>query len=141
MPARPKAKSYAELKKVWYKKLRDSGFTDIEEEDGKLKRYSSDFLKLPTPDSRKYSLLSDNLKQEMIKNNFEYTVKYYDMAEQFLSSHKFRRVYERLIWKMHSEGISEQVISNELIGKFPELIRRRVHDIVASLRNIMLGGL
>ncbi len=90
---------FKKLKKLWYDKLKASGFHDIES------------------NSRQFSGGSLNWKF-----NSEWTkaypqqakLDYYSLATQFLNMHKFPSKVHEVIWAYHSEGISIRSIVNLL---------------------------
>lgn len=82
-----KSKEFQDQQAIWYKKLKDSGFDDVEQDEERLKNHSTNFF----------------------RNNFNETaytanLNYYRLAGQFLHDHKFQSKKERLIWELHSEG-------------------------------------
>jgi len=82
------------LKRKWNKKLIESGFYDIENEDG-------------------------SFKNEIHSRTVDYALKdareeYYYKAQDFLNSGKFANLLEYTVWKMHAEGISYRNIAKEL---------------------------
>lgn len=83
--APPKSQSLKELQKIWYKKLHDSGFEDIE-----WGSPNSGFLTwVPKPDS----------PEELASRQT-----YYRMCERYLMNFKSLRGPDRFIWKLHSQG-------------------------------------
>lgn len=86
---RPKSKkpqpSLKELQKIWYKKLADEGFEDIEW-GGPETRF---LTWTPKPDS------AEDLASKQT---------YYRLCERYLLNYKSLRGKERFIWKMHSQG-------------------------------------
>jgi len=90
---------FKKLEKIWYDKLKNEGFHDIESgrEDRLLKEWSSNFFRN---------------KFNQIK--YESTVAYYDAARKILVSHKFKNAIQQKIWEMHTEGISEREIARTL---------------------------
>lgn len=114
---------FKKLQKIWYAKLKDSGFEDAEQSDGNLKKWSSLFLI-----HSKGPLLRD-AKQT-----------YYRWAEHFLNDHKFDSTTEKLIWFYHSEGMSVRDIAAKLkeLGlstiSFDTVSRR-----VIKLRKVMIA--
>jgi hypothetical protein len=110
----PNQNDYPKLKKIWYKKLKDSGFNDIETPSGDLKggslnwRFNSAF-------AVRYSHAS---RQE-----------YYYLANQFLESHNFESELHRTIWTYHTEGTSTRDIAKILkdagIGKFYKRLKNK----------------
>lgn len=90
---------YAKLRKVWYAKLKKSGFDDIELNDNDLIEPSSLFTK---PSKRPLQVI------------WEAKQAYYTMATRFLNDYKFKNSKERVIWEYHAEGISCRNISKIL---------------------------
>src|ERR1700677_4499612 len=96
---------YEKLKKVWYTKLKESGFHDIETKDDNLSggttnwRFNSKFT----------SRYSHQSKQE-----------YYYQANQFLSRFNFDSELHKSIWAYHVEGLSIAEIVKILksLGKY-----------------------
>src|SRR5271166_6561839 len=86
------------LKAKWNKKLKDSGFEDIENIDGTLKP-EVDYRSM---DSTRGDILHDG-RQE-----------YYSVAQEYLNRGKFATLQDYTIWKLHSEGMSYRDIGNEL---------------------------
>lgn len=75
----------------------DSGFEDIEDDKGNLKRYDS---------------LKFNSKK--IKLSFEEKLRYYELAGQLLYTFPFTNKRNRSIWELHCAGIAVYRISKEL---------------------------
>lgn len=93
----------AKLTKVWYKKLKKSGFEDIEQSDGKLKEWHS----------FKFAVGGQNAIQIYAKTKF------YDAAREMLTKHTFATARERKIWALYSEGESARGIAKKLkLGRF-----------------------
>lgn len=87
-------KNFEKLKAKWNQKLVDSGFTDIENADGSLKREGH---------------------PQTIEQGFkDGRAEYYNQAQEFLNGAKFSTLIEFTIWKMHTEGISFRDIAAEL---------------------------
>jgi hypothetical protein len=102
------------LQTLWYKKLRDSGFEDIEKSDGSLK----DEVDLRT---RKKAL-----------HDQENRLTYYRMASAFLHEHPFKDDIERAIWEAHSEGLSVR-----RIAALTKIDRNFVYLVIKEIRAIM----
>lgn len=89
--------SYKKLRKTWYKKLKESGFKDIEFNDDTLAgNHSSTF----------YRNIPNHTKLQNPKVVWEAKLEYYTMAEHFLNEHKFENSLEKIIWEYHSNGLS-----------------------------------
>lgn len=108
------------LKKIWYKKLKDEGFEDIEPHENTLKRWTSYF------NSPRALELAES-RQE-----------YYYMANQFLNEYKFETALEKTIWEYHSNAISYRNITKLLKQvKIKETNRTSIGSIIKRLRSIM----
>jgi hypothetical protein len=88
----PRQPSFKKLQKTWYKKLKKSGFEDIEYSDG-----SSKSCKPRTPRG-----LDPSLRQSIID--------YYNMCDAFLNDHTFETELDKVMWEYHSNGISNMDI-------------------------------
>lgn len=115
---RPKFK---QLQKIWYQKLKDSGFNDAEDttnEDGyMLVWHSSYFYSRYTPETYKE-------KQD-----------YYRLASSFTSLYEFISQQERDIWNLHAEGQSLRTIAAH-----SNLSVYQVYKIIKKLTTIMLDA-
>lgn len=98
------SKDFKKLQREWNKRLKDSGFKDIEQPDGRLKRWDSHYFQLQ---------FSQN-HQGLTKEYQESKIAYYRMAGYFLNDYKFQDEVEKLIWNMHSEGVGQRAIIKEL---------------------------
>lgn len=94
-PKKPKAKSYQELKEVWYKKLAKSGFVDVE---------SNEFI-IKQPASSAFNRTS------AISRDWQDRIEYSSMAGQFLHSHSFKNELEKVLWEYHANGLSIREIA------------------------------
>lgn len=91
-------KEFKELDKVWKKRLEESGFQEQEANDTQLKsQYSAHYF-------TSTNSVGGAEAKEM----------YYRLAGQFLYSHTFSSVKERLIWQLHSEGMSIRNVVHRL---------------------------
>lgn len=116
-----KQKTLSQLKREWYAKLRKSGFEDIEQNESKLKRWSSSSFKY-------YPGQLAQIKQE-----------YYYMATHFLHDYKFETPLESAIWEYHANGISAREIAKILKkAKIKNMGRGNVWLILQKLRKAML---
>lgn len=120
----PKSKAFIELRKKWYERLRTKGFDDIEQEDGRLKVWST---------SRESSEDGKGLR--------EAKEEYYRLAGQFSYDYNFACTRDRIVWLRHAEGISIRNIVILLAKKGIKTNRRTVHETIDKLRAIMLKGL
>lgn len=96
MPRQPKfyrTQEFTELNKLWQEKLKEGGFQDLE------KGGEARFLK------------DEGMSNFMRNGSFNFvgfkaSELYYQLAGQFLFSHKFATLLEKYIWREHAEGIS-----------------------------------
>lgn len=116
-----KTKEFLALKKKWDKKLKSDGFEDIEQDDGNLKLWSSHFFKA------RFNETLFGAKEE-----------YYRLAGQFLHEHIFKEQKTKLIWQLHSEGISIRDIVKALKKRGFKAYKNAVHRVVQDLTEQML---
>lgn len=112
---------FNKLKNLWYKKLKKSGFEDIEQDEDILKSWSLFF-----PTHQKTSL------------SFESSARYYQLAGQFLHSHKFQSSLERFVWKCHSEGMSRSETVKACQAKGFTMYKNKFDEIIGPLKEIMV---
>lgn len=93
-----KTKDFKNLSGKWKQKLAESGFNDIENEQGSLNTWSTH--------SHKKKLVS--------LERFENKELYYRWAGFFLHEYNFKSEIEKMIWDFHSSGISVRNIVIEL---------------------------
>lgn len=128
---------YKRLKKIWYKKLKESGFNDIETGDVQVR------LKGGSSSSRYKKAYGEGVYQQTRQE-------YYYMAHQFLHGYEFKSGLDKAIWEYHVEGISIRKIAYLLkkagITKFYKSSMRKkplspykVWLVVNAYRKIMLG--
>ncbi len=86
-----KSTEFKKLQKKWYKKLQETGFVDIEQNEYELKNSTTG-----------------------IPFTAEETVKYYTLASAYLQSTDFESLTEKLIWFLHSEGETGRTIGAAL---------------------------
>ena len=89
-----KKTEFNKLKSEWYKRLAESGFEDIEQDEIYLKRGMS------LIDPRRVT--------------WESQAEYYQMATYFLNEYKFKSNLERTMWEYHMNGISVRDIAQTL---------------------------
>lgn len=114
--------SLKELKEIWYKKLKKSGFHDIEKSEDHLHEWHSKrFLGIP-------------------KEVFKAKVDYYTMAERFLNDYPFETNMDKLVWEYHSQGVAVREIAQLLkkVGvKSIKISKSTIWLMVKRLRNSM----
>ncbi len=106
--------------KIWYKKLKDEGFKDIEDPTG------------PRNGGRGAPRV-DNLnevQQDAIRE-------YYSMARQFFTEYKFKDKVDKLIWEQYSEGIAVRQISTILKTKSIIKAKSSIWQRVKKLEKLM----
>lgn len=111
------------LKAEWYKKLKDSGFEDIEDTNSPrelLKSWHSTYF------FRKYT-------PEMFAQRQEY----YEKAGRFLATHPFQYQIHKEIWQMHTEGLSIRTISASLKDSGTPMHKDAVHKVLKALIKAM----
>jgi len=125
-----------QLKEIWYKKLKDKGFKDIEQDEYNLKRWSSEFVRHNhNIDNKEISVRPKNSRQK--KDEFEGKRDYYYYAEHFLNDYKFKSERDRIIWEYHINGISAPNISKLLKKVKINISITTVRVITKKLRKTM----
>ncbi len=76
-----------------------------------------------------------NYKKEASENKEEY----YRMAGHFLHDHKFESTSDKIIWRLHSEGVSIVDIVYYLKSKKFKTYKRKVHETIQKLAEEMGG--
>jgi hypothetical protein len=126
-----KSTSLKDLQKVWYRKLKESGFQDIERENDpdSLKIASINVIGRPVRGRR---LLSREV--------------YFQLAGVFYHHHEFKDEDEKRIWELHAEGLSHREITATLKAryggvkgtKYTKYGRQRVWRTIRLLADQML---
>lgn len=123
--ALPGTPAFEKLQRFCYQQLEASGFEDIEDESQRLKAHSQRFALNFTPES------------------FEAKAEYFRLAGQFLHEHSFKNDRDRLIWELHSQGLSTReiaaAIAAQKTGK--PVGKTQIGIIVRSLSTLMLQKL
>lgn len=91
-----KTKEFKALNDKWQKKLKKSGFEDIEDEKGNIDRGSWDF------------------RTKKVLYSYQTKVEYYYKATQFLNDYNFETPLDRAVWTYHVEGIGRREIAKLL---------------------------
>ena len=98
------------LKAEWSKKLKASGFNDIEQDEIYFKSGARSFASQTANEA------------------------YYAMASDFLREHSFVNHLERIIWEYHSNGISLRNIAKILTKvRHKKISRFPIHQVVQRL--------
>ena len=112
-----------QLQKEWYHILKEDGFKDIETFSPSME---------PNDILAKSKCIRD-LNKLVEANNEEY----YRQARGFLHEYSFKKPIHKLMWELHSEGVS-----NRLISKHLECVTiSQVKYLVANTKVIMKGFL
>lgn len=108
-----------ELQETWYKKLKKSGFEDIESNEDNLKVWSSIFFS-------RHSIEQIQAKQA-----------YYQMATNFLEDYRFESRRDKIIWEYHANGVSYRDITKILRKVRIKLSHVSIQHIVHKLQAAM----
>ncbi len=119
-----KSKLFKTLQAKWYAKIEKGGFEDIEQADGRLKLWASGVFK-------------ERLARKG-PNFFEATEEYYRKAGHFLHEHKFESDFAKTVWEFHATGVSIREIVGRLRDKGVKTHRRRVHETLQGLKQLLL---
>lgn len=115
------SEEFQKLNKKWQRKLEKSGFEDIEQPDGNLKKWSASYARI------RYKKTSAAAKET-----------YYRYAGQFNYDYTFINPVDRLIWQYHSEGVSIRDIAKILRKKrFPLKTEKAINQIIKKLAEKM----
>lgn len=115
------SKEFKELQEKWYAKLKKKGFEDIEVGEDQLKSWSSHYYKC-----------------RFTADSFKAKEDYYRLAAQFLNDNKFKNRTEKLVWRLHSEGMSIRDITAYLATKGKKTYKDWVQVTIARLRDEMV---
>jgi hypothetical protein len=103
------ANGLKELQEIWYQKLEDSGFIDIEKS-----KY------LPVPCGTKSI------------QDYEPVVEHYRLATQLLNKHRFKDATEKMIWALYCDGKSYRQIGLK-VGRSHHFVFKRIKLLTALL--------
>ena len=121
------SKPNKKLQSEWDKKLKDSGFKDIEGKDGRLVKDISGRLDQDCNDPFK----------------MEYKNRYYRLAGSFLHEYENFTEYTRKVWDLHQQGVSVREISEKTLeedkGRKNKKKKSSVYNIIKSLSKEMLA--
>lgn len=127
MPKPKKPSNFKELQKLWYSKLKQKGFEDIERNEYHLKDPSSKFARTTGRSESSLTSIARDAKRD-----------YYLMATDFLNTHTFETKLDENIWAYHTEGISCRDIA-KLLNKVrkKKIFFTAVWTIINRLETIM----
>lgn len=112
--------NFEKLKDDWYKKLKASGFADIEYKDGSIRSCRPRHARAKDPSLR------------------QATEEYYYMAYHFLNEYTFGSEIDKVIWDYHSNGISARDIAKLLKDtRVGDIKKTTVWGVIKRLENIM----
>lgn len=107
------------LQALWYQKLKDEGFNDIEQDNGALKRWD-------------FSSFQDKDRIEEVANYYHAATHYGHTTENFIT------IVEKYVWLAHSEGLSyrDVCVAIEQIFFVP-ITKEEVQSIIWKHNNLM----
>lgn len=127
-----------DLQLLWSKKLKASGFKDIESPYGDLKE--DPFIRSMNEHTRAaYAVLGKKgaLAQSQIRNLTR--AQYYARAGEFLISHKFARG-DLLLWTLHCEGVSYRKVAKAAKKKgYKNTSRMAIYRRIQRLKEKMVA--
>ncbi len=107
MPKPKQKDNYEALRRLWYRKLADSGFEDTEDLDGNLKTWIG-HSRLPIEDTMQPITSETSYTSKVWK---ESQAEYYRLASQYLHDKYFPSEVHKLIWKLHAKGFTFRQIA------------------------------
>ena len=109
------------LQKEWYKKLKDSGFDDIED------------TKHPNMPLKAWHSFGRFNVSTMDREASE---TYYSLARDLLNTHKFKSKLHKIIWEHHCDGQSNRHIEKLINGVCKkDKIRSIILELVKNIKN------
>jgi hypothetical protein len=111
----------AKAQREWYKKLKDSGFKDIEYFDKDMEPRDMMYR-----ESIKFGLTA--------QDKFDSVEQYYIDARSFLLTHKFKSAFDKEVWRFHAEGDSYRKTALALNTYYPKICK-----IVNHYKRLMLS--
>lgn len=118
------SREFKKLNKKWQKKLKDSGFNDLEEmgTNGtiRLKSWAN-------------SIFARSKHHNSTQR--EATTEYYRLAGLFLHDYEFEDEEDKLIWELHSQGLSRHSIEKRC-GVSTERNRAIVKRLVVEMKKL-----
>lgn len=126
----PPDPKFKQLQTIWYGKLAESGFSDIEQDEKSLKVWSM---------KKSLSSQNENRSPEEILAKRDMIATYYTEAEHFLNGYRFKTLLDKFVWGHHSTGLSIRKISKLLPKEnFKTLSYVSVRNIIVRLRKTMI---
>lgn len=119
--AKTKKTELNQLKDLWYQKLKETGFKDIENENGVIE---DDGI----PRSVNFQ---DEMQRQIVQD-------YYSMATCFLNAYKFESELEKVMWEYHTNGLPIRDIVKLINNtKVKTVSRTVVGEIIYKLTKVM----
>lgn len=137
---------YKKLRAEWDKRLKESGFVDIEQADGNLKAWHSYRFRpgshvISKPGQRRAaSDVSLNGAAGDVKSRQD-KADYYYHAYQFLCNHEFKTERDKHVWEQHTEGYGYSEIPARLKAKGVKVGRSTAQKTVKYYKKLMLAGI
>jgi hypothetical protein len=125
---RPKVekREFKTLQRQWYKKLKESGFNDLEIDNKFI--FSGQY-------AGKLAFVYDENPLA-----WESKEEYFRQACAYVLKHKFTKPVEKAIFKLHSEGAEKPEIVQALRPKYPKLTYAQVRRFIDLNVDRMLNG-
>jgi len=118
-----KSSSLNALTKKWYRKLEETGFKDIEDQEGRLKSWTGHVLHDEFAEP-----LPENHKKESSKIHKTSQQEYYRLVGQCLFDKTFPSKDYRKTWQLHAEGLSYKEIGR-LMGLSKPGVQHRIRKM------------
>lgn len=112
---------FKKLQDKEYKKLKESGFEDIED------------MRLPEPPLKKWHNL---VFRKLDLNKIEDATTYFEAARKLLLTYKFESVTHKQIWELHSEGLSYRQIERAINKK--GFKKRMIHEYIVHVKRELM---
>ncbi len=104
------------LMEQWKKKLKDSGFEDIELDEQRLKEYHSS----------RFVSMGEEFREKQ---------RYYQLASQLLHTYPFQTRISKTVWRMHAGGESVPTIV-KATGMSEFLVKKLIGVLQGHIKNI-----
>lgn len=111
---------FIQLKALWYKRLKDSGFKDIETFNGYIKDWPS-----------------QRIQRDFTPERIQEKLDYFRAASQLFWEHKFDTALQKKIWELHCEGKSYREIAEDLRNKKNKLNKDNVQLVISKLAKVV----
>jgi hypothetical protein len=117
---KPKKTELETLKDKWYKKLKDEGFNDIEQDEDNLKEWSRSVF------GRKHN--------STWQGGWQARFEYYQLATRFLNEYKFETPLQKIVWEYHSNGLSDRETAKVLKAVKIKCSASTAYQIIRKLK-------